>query len=72
MQKLPDQTLLFSPSDLIRIVGSPFASWVKRYNLEHRDRKIPEDPDPIRSGNSGSDPDRISGIPDHRIKFAEP
>src|SRR5690606_13083156 len=32
--KNPDGELVFSPSDLIRYLSSPFASWMDRYHLE--------------------------------------
>ena len=28
-------TIVYSPSDLIRYMASPFASWLDRYNLEN-------------------------------------
>ncbi|MFN8654896.1 MAG: TM0106 family RecB-like putative nuclease [Candidatus Obscuribacterales bacterium] len=37
--------LIFSPSDLIKFMGSPFDSWMDRYYLEHPDQVKP-DPDP--------------------------
>ncbi|MCX6879137.1 MAG: hypothetical protein NTW21_35825 [Verrucomicrobia bacterium] len=39
----------FSPSDLIRFLASPFASWMDRYHLENPEAASPdeesEDPD---------------------------
>ena len=34
MQRTPDGTLLFSPSDLVEFMESPFASWMSRYALD--------------------------------------
>lgn len=44
MHKRDDGTLRYSPSDLTRFMGSRFSSWVARYNLEHPDRAIEQDP----------------------------
>ena len=41
MHKVPGQ-LQYSPSDLIRYLASPFASWMDRYHLEHRDLVTPD------------------------------
>lgn len=35
MKKLPNGTILYSPSDLIVYLASPFASWMDRYDLEN-------------------------------------
>ena len=35
--------LVFSPSDLVRYLGSPFASWMDRYSLENPDAVIPDE-----------------------------
>jgi predicted RecB family nuclease len=35
--------LVFSPSDLVRYVGSPFASWMDRYSLENPGAVIPDE-----------------------------
>lgn len=35
--------LLYSPSDLTTFVASPFASWMARFALEHKDELPPED-----------------------------
>lgn len=35
--------LLFSPSDLVRYLESPFASWMDRYYLENRNAVIPDE-----------------------------
>jgi hypothetical protein len=35
MKKNSTGQLLYSPSDLVRYLSSPFASWMDRYNLEH-------------------------------------
>jgi len=42
MQRTP-QGLLYSPSDLIRFMESPYASWITRFNLENPDRAIAKD-----------------------------
>lgn len=40
--------LIYSPSDLLRFVESPFASWMARYELERPDSGIVKDPlDPM-------------------------
>lgn len=36
-------TLIFSPSDLIRYLASPYASWMDRYYLEHPDAIKPDE-----------------------------
>ena len=41
----PSGTLQYSPSDLMRFVASPFASWMTRYRIENPDRGIQRDPD---------------------------
>jgi hypothetical protein len=42
--------LLFSPSDLVRFVQSPFASWMQRLCLEVPETKSLKDkPDPLLS-----------------------
>jgi uncharacterized protein len=35
--------LLYSPSDLVRYLASPFASWMDRYFLEHPDAVTPDE-----------------------------
>ena len=35
MKKNSAGQLVFSPTDLIRYLASPFASWMERYNLEN-------------------------------------
>jgi uncharacterized protein len=35
--------LLYSPSDLVRYLASPFASWMDRYHLEHPHAVTPDD-----------------------------
>jgi len=42
MKKLPDR-LVFSPTDLIRYLASPFASWMERYCLENRGAVHPDE-----------------------------
>jgi len=39
MQRTPNGTLLFSPSDLVELMESPFASWMSRYALDHPEAK---------------------------------
>src|SRR3989449_10971767 len=36
--------VIYSPSDLIRYLASPFASWLDRYELENRGKIIPDEP----------------------------
>src|SRR5436305_984256 len=36
-------TIVYSPSDLIRYLASPFASWLDRYELENRGTIIPDE-----------------------------
>ncbi len=36
--------ILYSPSDLVRYLASPFASWMDRYYLEHRNAVTPDEP----------------------------
>ena len=42
MKKHADQ-LIYSPSDLIRFLASPFASWMDRYYLEHPGMVVPDE-----------------------------
>ena len=35
--------LLYSPSDLVRYLASPFASWMDRYFLEYPDAVTPDE-----------------------------
>ena len=42
MKKHADQ-LIYSPSDLIRFLASPFASWMDRYYLEHPGMVAPDE-----------------------------
>jgi uncharacterized protein len=35
--------LIFSPSDLVKFMGSPFDSWMDRFYLEHRDQVKPDE-----------------------------
>src|SRR5437870_5104473 len=35
--------IIYSPSDLIRYLASPFASWLDRYELENRGAIIPDE-----------------------------
>src|SRR5205814_9687947 len=36
-------TIIYSPSDLIRYLASPFASWLDRYHLENPGAIIPDE-----------------------------
>ena len=36
--------IIYSPSDLVRYVASPFASWMDRYNLENPRAITPDEP----------------------------
>ncbi|RYG32682.1 MAG: TM0106 family RecB-like putative nuclease, partial [Chitinophagaceae bacterium] len=40
--KISSDKIIYSPSDLIRYFASPFASWMDRYYLEHRDLVTPD------------------------------
>lgn len=42
MKKIYGQ-LIYSPADLVRYLGSPFASWMDRYHLENPGDVIPDD-----------------------------
>ena len=42
MQKRGGQ-LIYSPSDLIRFLDSPYASWMERLHLEFPDRVQPDE-----------------------------
>lgn len=35
--------LIYSPSDLIRYLSSPFASWMDRYYLENPEEVVPDE-----------------------------
>jgi uncharacterized protein len=41
--KKRDGQLIFSPTDLIRYLASPFASWMERYHLENPDSVKPDE-----------------------------
>jgi uncharacterized protein len=41
--KKRDGQLIFSPTDLIRYLASPFASWMERYHLENPDAVKPDE-----------------------------
>ena len=43
MKKDSSGQLLYSPSDLVRYLASPFASWMDRYFLEHPDAAAPDE-----------------------------
>lgn len=44
MRKDETGTVIFSPSDLVRYISSPFAAWMDRYHLEFPDQLIPDEP----------------------------
>ena len=41
--KKESSTIIYSPSDLIRYLASPFASWLDRYELENRGEIKPDE-----------------------------
>ena len=43
MKKTTGGQLIYSPSDLVRYLASPFASWMDRYNLEHPGAVTPDE-----------------------------
>ena len=43
MKKTYSGDLIYSPSDLVRYIGSPFASWMDRYYLENPDAVSPDE-----------------------------
>ena len=43
MKKQRSGELLYSPSDLVRYVASPFASWMDRYHLENPGAITPDE-----------------------------
>ncbi|MGC3976081.1 MAG: TM0106 family RecB-like putative nuclease [Nitrospira sp.] len=43
MKQLSSGQLLFSPSDLVRYLASPFASWMDRYHLEQPSAVVPDE-----------------------------
>lgn len=43
MRKTERGNVIFSPTDLIRYMGSAFASWMDRYHLDHPDDLEPDD-----------------------------
>lgn len=43
MKKTSSGELVYSPSDLVRYLASPFASWMDRYNLEHPGAVTPDE-----------------------------
>lgn len=49
MQKGEDGALWFSPTDLVRFVESPYASFMDRCFLEAPDSLVPDDDDPLLS-----------------------
>lgn len=44
MRKTASVEIVFSPTDLIRYMGSPFTSWMDRYYLEHPEQLEPDEP----------------------------
>jgi len=45
MRKHRDGTLTYSPSDLVRFQGSPFATWMDRFALERPGVVTPDEAD---------------------------
>ena len=43
MKKTTAGQLIYSPSDLVRYLASPFASWMDRYYLEDPDAVTPDE-----------------------------
>src|SRR6058998_882382 len=43
VMKKQSGTIIYSPSDLIRYLASPFASWLDRYYLENPDAITPDE-----------------------------
>ncbi len=43
MKKTADGRLVYSPSDLVRYLASPFASWMDRYYLENPEAVTPDE-----------------------------
>ena len=43
MKKDSSGQLRYSPSDLVRYLASPFASWMDRYHLENPDAVTPDE-----------------------------
>src|SRR5438105_898158 len=41
--KKESDSIIYSPSDLIRYLASPFASWLDRYNLENPGALTPDE-----------------------------
>src|SRR5436309_1202596 len=41
--KKESNRIVYSPSDLIRYLASPFASWLDRHHLENRDAIAPDE-----------------------------
>ena len=44
MYRNDDKQLVFSPTDLIRFMESPFASWMERFRLERPDDITRDEP----------------------------
>lgn len=44
LQKLADGTLRYAPTDLIRFLASPYASWLDRFHLENPGILTPDEP----------------------------
>src|SRR5918995_1378051 len=43
MKKQRSGEIVYAPSDLVRYVASPFASWMDRYHLENPDAIAPDE-----------------------------
>src|SRR2546423_8511587 len=43
IMKMESGAIIYSPSDLIRYLASPFASWLDRYHLENRGALTPDE-----------------------------
>ena len=42
--KYEGSRLVYSPTDLIRYLASPFSSWMDRYRLENPSEVVPDQP----------------------------
>src|SRR4051794_14921664 len=61
MKKNSADQLVFSPTDLIRYLASPFASWMERYNLENPGAVAPdkETEDEMLIARTGDEHERV-------------
>ncbi|MEO8426504.1 MAG: TM0106 family RecB-like putative nuclease [Verrucomicrobiota bacterium] len=61
MKKNRAGQLIFSPTDLIRYLASPFASWMERYNLENSGAVQPDEEteDEILIAQTGDEHERV-------------